>query len=113
MTEIKDVLFAAVDNADYILRVALFAAIIVSPLVVLVALVSYFGQEVAMDEKLDGQVYVISTDEGESIAEDSKGFVLVFDTIKQIGDWAVANNIPFERIIVDKVNVLGVGEDDK
>ena len=64
-----------------------------------------------MDEKLNGQVYVISTDEGESIAEDSKGFVLVFDTIKQIGDWAVA--IPFERIIVDKVNVLGVGENDK
>ena len=113
MTEIKDVLFAAVDNADYILRVALFAAIVVSPLVVLVALVSYFGQEIDMDEKLDGQVYVISTDEGESITEDSKGFVLVFDTIKQIGDWAVANNIPFERIIVDKVNVLGVGENDK
>ena len=66
-----------------------------------------------MDKKLDGQVYVISTDEGESIAEDSKGFVLVFDTIKQIGDWAVANNIPFEKIIVDKVNVLGVGENDK
>ena len=43
MTEIKDVLFAALDNADYILRVALFAAIVVSPLVVLVALVSYFG----------------------------------------------------------------------
>ena len=43
MTEIKDVLFAAVDNADYILRVALFAAIVVSPLVVLVALVNYFG----------------------------------------------------------------------
>lgn len=57
-------------------------------------------------------VYVISTDEGKSIAEDSKGFVLVFDTIKQIADWAVANNIPFEKIIVDKVNVLGVGEDD-
>ena len=113
MTEIKDVLFAAVDNADYILRVALFAAIVVSPLVVLVALVNYFGQEIAMDEKLDGQVYVISTDEGESIAEDSKGFVLVFDTIKQIGDWAVANNVPFEKIIVDKINVLGVGEDDK
>ena len=113
MTEIKDFLFAAVDNADYILRVALFTAIVVSPLVVLVALVNYFGQEITMDEKLDGQVYVISTDEGESIAEDSKGFVLVFDTIKQIGDWAVANNIPFERIIVDKVNVLGVGEDDK
>ena len=55
-----------------------------------------------MDEQLDGQVYVISTDEGESIAEDSKGFVLVFDTIKQIGDWAV-----------DRVNVLGVGENDK
>lgn len=66
-----------------------------------------------MDERLDGQVYVISTDEGESIAEDNKGFILVFDTIKQIGDWAVANNIPFEKIIVDKVNVLGVGEDDK
>ena len=66
-----------------------------------------------MDEKLDGQVYVISTDEGESIAEDNKGFILVFDTIKQISDWAVANNIPFERIIVDKVNGLGVGEDDK
>ena len=67
-----------------------------------------------MDEQLDGQqVYVISTDEGESIAEDSKGFILVFDTIKQIGDWAVANNIPFEKIIVDKVNVLGVGENDK
>ena len=66
-----------------------------------------------MDEQLDGQVYVISTDEGESIAEDSKGFVLVFDTIKQIADWAVANNIPFEKIIVDKVHVLGVGEDDK
>ena len=113
MTEIKDVLFAAVDNADYILRVALFAAIVVSPLVVLVALVSYFGQEIDMDEKLDGQVYVISTDEGESIAEDNKGFILVFDTIKQIGDWAVANNIPFEKIIVDRVNVLGVGEDDK
>ena len=113
MTEIKDVLFAAVDNADYILRVALFTAIVVSPLVALVALVSYLGQEISMDEKLNGQVYVISTDEGESIAEDSKGFVLVFDTIKQIGDWAVANNIPFERIIVDKVNVLGVGEDDK
>ena len=43
MTEIKDVLFAAVDNADYILRVALFAAIVESPLVVLVALVNYFG----------------------------------------------------------------------
>ena len=43
MTEIKDVLFAAVDNADYIFRVALFATIVVSPLVVLVALVSYFG----------------------------------------------------------------------
>ena len=113
MTEIKDVLFAAVDNADYILRVALFAAIVVSPLVVLVALVNYFGQEITMDGELNGQVYVISTDEGESIAEDSKGFVLVFDTIKQIGDWAVANNIPFEKIIVDKVNVLGVGEDDK
>ena len=113
MTEIKDVLFAAVDNADYILRVALFAAIVVSPLVVLVALVNYFGQEIAMDGELNGQVYVISTDEGESIAEDSKGFVLVFDTIKQIGDWAVANNIPFEKIIVDKVNVLGVGENDK
>ena len=66
-----------------------------------------------IDEQLDGQVYVISTDEGESIAEDSKGFVLVFDTIKQIGDWAVANNIPFEKIIVDRVKVLGVGEDDK
>ena len=67
-----------------------------------------------MDEQLGGQqVYVISTDEGESIAEDSKGFVLVFDTIKQIGDWAVANGIPFEKIIVDRVNVLGVGEDDK
>ena len=113
MTEIKDVLFAAVDNADYILRVALFAAIVVSPLVALVALVNYFGQEIDMDEKLDGQVYVISTDEGESIAEDNKGFILVFDTIKQIGDWAVANNIPFEKIIVDKVNVLGVGENDK
>lgn len=58
-------------------------------------------------------VYVISTDEGKSIAEDNEGFILVFDTIKQIGDWAVANNIPFEKIIVDKVNVLGVGEDDK
>ena len=66
-----------------------------------------------MDEKLDGQVYVISTDEGESIAEDNKGFILVFDTIKQIGGWAVANNIPFEKIIVDKVNVLGVGENDE
>lgn len=66
-----------------------------------------------MDEQLDGQVYVISTDEGKSIAEDSKGFVLVFDNIKQIGDWAVANNIPFEKIIVDKVNVLGVDENDE
>lgn len=67
-----------------------------------------------MDEQLDGQqVYVISTDEGESIAEDSKGFILAFDSIKQIGDWAIANNIPFEKIIVDRVNVLGVGEDDK
>lgn len=74
MKEIKDVLFAAVDNADY--------------------------------------VYVISTDEGESIAEDSKGFILVFDTIKQIADWAVTNDIPFEKIIVDKVKVLGVGEND-
>ena len=43
MTEIKDVLFAAVDNADYLLRVALFVAIVVSPLVALVALISYFG----------------------------------------------------------------------
>lgn len=67
-----------------------------------------------MDEQLDGQqVYVISTDEGESIAEDSKGFILVFDTIKQIADWAVANNVPFEKIIVDKVNVLGVDDNDK
>lgn len=66
-----------------------------------------------MDEQLDGQVYVISTDEGESIAEDSKGFILVFDTIKQIADWAATNNIPFENIIVGKVNVLGVGEDEK
>jgi hypothetical protein len=66
----------------------------------------------AMDEQLNGQVYVISTDEGESIAEDSKGFILVFDTIKQIADWAVTNNIPFEKIIVDKVNVLGAGEND-
>lgn len=66
-----------------------------------------------MDEQLNGQVYVISTDEGESIAEDSKGFILVFDTIKQIADWAVANNIPFEKIIVDKVNILGVGEDEE
>lgn len=66
-----------------------------------------------MDEQLDGQVYVISTDEGKSIAEDSKGFILVFDTIKQIGDWAVTNNIPFEKIIVDKVNVLGVDDNDK
>ena len=66
-----------------------------------------------MDEQLDGQVYVISTDEGESIAEDSKGFILVFDTIKQIGNWAVANNISFEKIIVDKVNVLGVDENDE
>lgn len=66
-----------------------------------------------MDEQLDGQVYVISTDEGESIAEDSKGFILVFDTIKQIADWAVVNNIPFEKIIVDKVNVLGVDDNDK
>ena len=113
MTEVKDVLFAALDNADYLLRVALFTAIVVSPLVALIALVSYFAQEAVLDEQLDGQVYVISTDEGESIAEDSKGFILVFDTIKQIADWAVANNIPFEKIIVDKVNVLGVGEDDK
>lgn len=66
-----------------------------------------------MDEQLDGQVYVISTDEGESIAEDSKGFILVFDTIKQIADWAVTNNIPFEKIIVDKVSVLGVDDNDK
>lgn len=66
-----------------------------------------------MDEQLDGQVYVISTDKGESIAEDSKGFILVFDTIKQIGDWAVTNNIPFENIIVDKVNVLGFDDNDK
>lgn len=66
-----------------------------------------------MDEPLDGQVYVISTDEGESIAEDSNGFILVFDTIKQISDWAVANNIPFEKIIVDKVNILGVDENDE
>lgn len=66
-----------------------------------------------MDEQLNGQVYVISTDEGESIAEDSKGFILVFDTIKQIADWAVTNNIPFEKIIVDKVNILGVGENDE
>lgn len=66
-----------------------------------------------MDEQLDGQVYVISTDEGESIAEDSKGFILVFDTIKQIADWAVTNDIPFEKIIVDKVNVLGVDDNDK
>lgn len=67
-----------------------------------------------MDEQLDGQqVYVISTDEGESIAEDNKGFILVFDTIKQIGDWAVVNDIPFEKIIVDKVNVLGVGENEE
>lgn len=66
-----------------------------------------------MDEQLDGQVYVISTDEGESIAEDSKGFILVFDTIKQIADWAVTNNIPFEKIIVDKVNALGVDDNDK
>lgn len=66
-----------------------------------------------MDEQLDGQVYVISTDEGESIAEDSKGFILVFDTIKQIADWAVTNNIPSEKIIVDKVNVLRVDDNDK
>ena len=66
-----------------------------------------------MDEQLDGQVYVISTDEGESIAEDSKGFILVFDTIKQIADWAVANNIQFEKIRVDKVDVLGVDDNDK
>lgn len=71
-------------------------------------------RHLTMDEQLDEQqVYVISTDEGESIAEDSKGFILVFDTIKQIGDWAVANNIPFEKIIVDKVNVLGVDDNDK
>ena len=43
MTVIKDVLFVAFDYADYMLRVALFAAIVVSPLVVLVVLVSYFG----------------------------------------------------------------------
>lgn len=43
MTEIKDVLFAAVENADYLLRVALFVAIVVSPLVALIALVSYFA----------------------------------------------------------------------
>ena len=43
MTEVKDVLFAALDNADYLLRVAIFVAIVVSPLVALVALVSYFG----------------------------------------------------------------------
>lgn len=67
----------------------------------------------AMDEQLNGQVYVISTDEGESIAEDSKGYILVFDSIKQIADWAVTNNIPFEKIIVDKVNILGVGENDE
>lgn len=66
-----------------------------------------------MDEQLNGQVYIISTDEGESIAEDSKGFILVFDTIKQIADWAVANNIPFEKIIVDRVNALGVDDNDK
>lgn len=66
-----------------------------------------------MDEQLNGQVYIISTDEGESIAEDSKGFILVFDTIKQIADWAVANNIPFEKIIVDRVDALGVDDNDK
>lgn len=66
-----------------------------------------------MDEQLNGQVYIISTDEGESIAEDNKGFILVFDTIKQIADWAVANNIPFEKIIVDRVNALGVDDNDK
>ena len=43
MTEIKDVLFAAIDNADYILRVAFFTAIVISPLAALVALVSYLG----------------------------------------------------------------------
>ena len=43
MTEVKDVLFAALDNADYLLRVALFTAIVVSPLVALIALVSYFA----------------------------------------------------------------------
>lgn len=66
-----------------------------------------------MDEQLDGQVYIISTDEGKSIAKDSKDFILVFDTIKQIADWASTNNIPFEKIIVDKVNVLGVDDNDK
>lgn len=54
-----------------------------------------------------GKVLVISLDENpEVILTDDNGFVLVFDTFKQISQYCFDNNIDLDSIIVGELDKL-------
>lgn len=52
-----------------------------------------------------GKVLIIALDEEPTKAlEDNQGFLLVFDTFKQIADYCIENNINIDSVLIDELN---------
>lgn len=52
-----------------------------------------------------GKVLIIALDDEPTKAlEDSQGFLLVFDTFKQIADYCAENNINIDSVLIDELD---------
>lgn len=52
-----------------------------------------------------GKVLIIALDEEPARAlEDNQGFLLVFDTFKQIADYCFENNINLDSVLIDELD---------
>lgn len=52
-----------------------------------------------------GKVLIIALDEEPTKAlEDNQGFLLVFDTFKQITDYCIENNINIDSVLIDELD---------
>lgn len=52
-----------------------------------------------------GKVLIIALDNEPTRAlEDNQGFLLVFDTFKQIADYCIENNINIDSVLIDELD---------
>lgn len=52
-----------------------------------------------------GKVLIIALDDEPTKAlEDNQGFLLVFDTFKQIADYCIENNINIDSVLIDELD---------
>lgn len=52
-----------------------------------------------------GKILIIALDDNPTKAlEDNQGFLLVFDTFKQIADYCIENNINIDSVLIDELD---------